>query len=65
MDKLKYQLNPILCYSCKHFEDAGLKDFIQYSQRGNVKGRVQVRFYCHVYKEYLQKLYSGCVKYEQ
>jgi hypothetical protein len=61
--KLKFKFDNILCKSCKHFEDTGLHDFIQYSKQGHVTGRVQVRFYCYGYKEYLTKLYSRCVSY--
>lgn len=65
MSELKFKFNTILCKSCIHFEDTGLRDYVVYSSRGKVKGRVQVRFYCHKYKEYLSKLYSRCSSYEQ
>jgi hypothetical protein len=65
MTELKFKLEKILCNSCRHFEDSGLKDFVQYSSKGYIKGKIQVRFYCHAYQEYLSKLYSSCVKHEQ
>lgn len=63
MSEIKFKSDNILCRTCKSFEDTGLKDFIQYSSRGYVKSRIQVRFYCHKYMEYLTKFYSRCIGY--
>lgn len=61
----KIKLVKILCGDCRHFEDTGLKDIIQYDRRKSyVKGRIQVRFYCNAYREYLGKLYSMCKRFE-
>jgi hypothetical protein len=64
MTELKFKFEIVLCKTCRHFEDSGLKDVILYSKKGNVRGRFQVRFFCYVYQEYLAKLYSKCVRYE-
>lgn len=53
----------LLCLSCEHFEDMGLREVIIYGKKGKVKGRIQVRFFCHRFQEYLQKFYSKCLKY--
>jgi hypothetical protein len=61
---MEFKFTKILCNECNHFEDTGLRTFIQYDKsRRFIKGRVQVRFYCHGYMEYLQKLYSRCLKF--
>ena len=55
-EEIVINVNIPLCPKCKDFEDTGLKDYIAYGKNGRVKGRVQVRFYCHAYMEYLTKL---------
>lgn len=63
--EIKIRLKKILCSDCKHFEDTGIKDIIRYDKRCRViKERIQVRFYCKAYREYLTKFYSMCKRYD-
>lgn len=64
MNKLQYKIKSILCKSCINFEDTGLKDYMIYSKKGKVISKIQVRYYCRKYMEYLTRFYSGCKYYE-
>jgi histidinol phosphatase-like enzyme len=62
-EPIKFKFEPILCKKCGNFEDTGLRTLFFSNKKGHVKGKFQVRFYCHSYREYMSKLYSRCLKY--
>jgi len=54
-----------ICSSCIYFEDRGLQTFIMQGIRGRPKSKVQVRYFCNAFSEFLSKLYSKCHRYEK
>lgn len=60
----EFRLEPIKCVNCIHFEDRGLRTDYFYNGKKRPLRKVETRFYCKFFKEYLTTFYQNCTAYK-